>query len=172
MTPETTHGAASRSAAWDRKFWARVNRSDGCWEWQGYRDRQGYGHLSRKVDGPMLAHRFAWLQFNGSIPAGAVIRHICDNPPCCNPDHLLIGTQADNIADRQRRGRHRPGRFPGEAHPMHRLTELTVLDLRRRYADGESAVSLARECGISPDWMRRIASGRAWKHLNATEEAA
>lgn len=76
--------------------------SGGCLEWAGYRDRGGYGRLNGK-----LAHRLAFIEaFGGSID-GLVVMHLCDNPPCCNPEHLRLGTMAENMADAQRKGRMR-----------------------------------------------------------------
>ena len=73
-----------------------------CWEWRGLRDKHGYG---RK--GPYkTTHRLAWEWANGPVPAGMCVLHRCDNPPCCNPDHLFLGTQADNLADMVAKGRH------------------------------------------------------------------
>lgn len=157
--------SAFDSAVADGRFWAKVSRTvAGCWEWQGYRDRQGYGHLMR--DGVNhLAHRYAFALVHG--PASGVVRHSCDNPPCCNPRHLQDGSQSDNIDDRQRRGRHRPGRFPGEAHPSHRLTNAQILDARSRRASGESVKSIAKLYGTSYGWMQRILVGKAWSHLCA-----
>jgi hypothetical protein len=101
------------------RFWARVVKSDGCWLWQGNTTPDGYGlvHCGRRPDGRVIndyAHRIAYWLTSGPIPDGLVVRHRCDNPPCCNPEHLLLGTQADNIADAQRQGkykRERPGRW-------------------------------------------------------------
>jgi len=94
------------------RFWSRVDRSGACWEWTASTTPDGYGqvHLGRTSDGKQVkdyAHRVSYRLSVGPIPDGAVVRHTCDNPPCCNPAHLLIGTQADNIADAQRQGKYR-----------------------------------------------------------------
>ena len=169
-TIETPPEPSARSAVLDRRFWSKVKRDDErgfCQVWTGYRDRQGYGLVMRQAisTSPMLAHRYAWMQLHGPIPEGAVIRHRCDNPPCVEPTHLLIGTQADNIHDRQVRGRHRPGRFPGEAHPSHRLTETDVFEMRRLHASGVTNKALAQTYGLNYDWTCRITRGVAWSHL-------
>lgn len=86
-----------------RPFWDWVDRSgDGCWEWQGQRNEKGYGYWRGK-----RAHRHSWEQANGVIPAGMFVMHVCDNPPCVRPDHLAIGTAADNTADMLAKGRNR-----------------------------------------------------------------
>lgn len=88
------------------RFWAKVNRGgpDDCWEYQAKRDRGGYGRfwLDGKTRG---AHVVAWLFTRGPVPAGLCVLHRCDNPPCCNPTHLFVGTFGDNNADRAAKGR-------------------------------------------------------------------
>lgn len=87
---------------------ARIEvRESGCWEWQGARSASGYGWI--KLSNPrryVVVHRLAWSEVHGPIPDGLMILHSCDNPPCVNPDHLSLGTHADNMLDRQVRGRH------------------------------------------------------------------
>ena len=150
----------------DDRFWSHVDRTGDCWEWRGYRDRKGYGKVMR--DGKnQFAHRYSWALANGPVPEGLVIRHSCDNPPCVNPVHLQIGTQRDNIADRQRRGRHRPGRFPGELHHSHKLTDADVLAARAAYRGGERISVLAKRYGIGHKTMYEAVTGRSWRHLEA-----
>lgn len=91
------------------RFWSHVDQSNGpdaCWEWTRYRLPQGHGrvHCNGRTD---YAHRIAWILSNGrsEVPAGMVVRHRCDNAPCCNPAHLELGTQLENMCDRATRGR-------------------------------------------------------------------
>lgn len=87
------------------RFWSRVQKADGCWLWAGSRSTRGYG-MFRRSKGSHAAHRIAWELANGrAVPDGLVVRHTCDNPPCVNPAHLLIGTMADNYRDSVERGR-------------------------------------------------------------------
>jgi hypothetical protein len=74
-----------------------------CWEWQRSKDWNGYGLTHRGI-----AHRLAYEAFVGPIPDGMLVLHTCDNPPCCNPAHLFLGTHFDNAADRDSKGRDRP----------------------------------------------------------------
>ena len=86
----------------------RVEAS-GCWVWQGSAGKDGYGRMVYRLDGQRVirgAHRVSWEVANGPIPEGMHVLHRCDNPPCVNPAHLFLGTQADNMRDMTRKGRH------------------------------------------------------------------
>jgi hypothetical protein len=88
----------------DDRFWSKVLIGDGCWEWQGPRDGDGYGLF--KIGGKMVrASRVAFEMFNGPLDPALLACHTCDNPPCLRPDHLFSGTHADNHADRGAKGR-------------------------------------------------------------------
>lgn len=94
----------------EERFWSKVDKSGGpaaCWPWTASVDPKGYGQFAY-ADGTRRsgrAHRVAWILANGPISAGMSVCHSCDNPPCCNPAHLWLGTNADNVADRVRKGR-------------------------------------------------------------------
>lgn len=89
----------------DERFWSRVDKSGECWEWQGAKDRKGYGRLRRaKIrNSPLHAHRYAWFLTNGEWPECAL--HRCDNPSCVRPEHLFAGSVADNNRDMKEKRR-------------------------------------------------------------------
>lgn len=138
---------------------------DDCWEWQGSRDANGYGRI-RVAGRGVLVHRLAWELANGSIPSGAVVRHrVCDNPPCCNPAHLAVGTQADNIADAMEKDR--SPRAQGTRNSGCKTSPTTVREMRRRYAGGGvTAKQLAKDFGMSESQMLRIVRRESWAHLS------
>lgn len=98
-------------AAIAERFWSKVAKGapDTCWEWQASRNNHGYGQFGiASPDGPRRmvgAHRVAWELTNGPIPDGQEVCHRCDNPPCCNPADLFLGTQQDNLDDAASKGR-------------------------------------------------------------------
>jgi hypothetical protein len=89
------------------RFMEKVERLEsGCWLWRGATHKNGYGRFRLpKPQQSTWAHRAAWVLFRGAIPPGLCVLHRCDNPPCVNPDHLWVGTVADNMRDRDRKGR-------------------------------------------------------------------
>lgn len=109
----------------DERFWEKVDRSskDGCWPWLAARfDARGYGAFKKRDDRGRWkmerAHRVAWMLVHGAIPAGMVVCHRCDNPPCCNPEHLFLGTALDNNRDAAAKGRTARGeRHGSKTHP-------------------------------------------------------
>ena len=114
----TLHCGTDLSA---RLFWKKVEKTDSCWLYRGFIKWDGYGWVSRYVEGKprqLTAHRYAWILTHGEPPEGAHILHTCDNPPCCNPSHLRLGTHQENMADRVAKGRHMMGRiYPDRVRP-------------------------------------------------------
>jgi hypothetical protein len=153
------------------RLWRRIERRgpDECWPWMGTTATQGYGTLGRG-DGTrrlIRAHRAVWEQFNGPIPEhdsshGLVIMHTCDNRACCNPAHLRLGTQGDNVRDMGDKGRRRSPQRRGETNPNARLTAELVRLFR---ASPKTATALAREYGCDQTTVSQIRRGKTWKHV-------
>lgn len=155
------------------RFWAKVNKNgppcDGlntpCWMW-GAAHHSGYGRFVYTEDGgrrQVYAHRFAWELTNGPIPEGQQVRHKCDRGSCVNPDHLILGTQLDNVRDAVARKRFKPSL--GEWNPFAKLTDAQVIQIRERRASGETLSSIAKEFGCSEGNIMDIARGLSWKHV-------
>ena len=142
--------------------WARVEKRgpDECWLWRGHHAKFGYG-VSTINCVPVLLHRVAWEMTHGPIPKGNFVCHKCDNPRCCNPNHLFLGTQADNMRDAAVKGRMNRG----EARWCAKLTEDDVREMRRLSASGERPAALSRKFGISLQNTIRVVRGQIWKHV-------
>lgn len=153
-----------RDIATDAEFWLLVDRGapEACWEWRGYRNRDGYGFTNYR-DKPERAHRIAWTTAHGPIPSGLCVMHRCDNRPCCNPGHLALGTNAQNVADMVSKGRQRS--VTGAANYLAKLTDAQVLRLRAIPLVGGTVRGLAREWGVSQGAAQHAAIGITWRHL-------
>lgn len=137
----------------------RTDRSggpDACWPWTRSSNRKGgYGRFKQNGKN-LLAHRAAWLCINGSIPENLRVLHRCDNPPCCNPGHLFLGTQAENVADMHAKKRDRKRGSMGSANGMSKLTEDDVRNIR---ADGRPLRDISTDYGISYNYAGLIRRG-------------
>lgn len=132
-----------------------------CWPWRGTYFSDGYGRIRQHH-----AHRVVWSLVHGYMPASEFpIRHTCDNPQCCNPGHLLIGTAKQNVEDMYQRGRARPGGHnqQGEANGHVKLTAVQVAAIRTAYrSGGVRQVDLARQYGTGQTNISRIVRGENW----------
>lgn len=137
------------------KLFDRIDSTGGnnkCWPWLGPLDRYGYGFVTRKG----RAHRLAWQEHNGrKLAPHEVIRHSCDNPCCCNPAHLLVGTQEENVRDRVDRNRGARGSTNGRA-------KLTAAEAIAIFKAEQSTADLARKYNLDESTVRGIRSGKTW----------
>lgn len=130
----------------------------GCWLWEKAHDPGGYGQIY-VAPVVMSTHRVAWMIHRGPIPDCMRVLHQCDNPACCNPAHLFLGTQADNMADKNAKGRGAKGERQGNS-------KLTAIDVQVIRASKLNKRLLASIYGVHPMSISRIRSGRQWKHVN------
>ena len=169
-TPDgTTKADQALSAALDRRtvarFWRHTrpdtdhDADEACLLWTGGKTKAGYGVFSLPGDAKVLAHRLAWRIRNGPIPPGLFVRHRCDNPICVRPSHLQTGTNAQNMVDAVRRGRH------GTA----RLTADQVRDIRRLRAEGESVPAIAAAVAATAAAVNGVLRGRSYRWVDAAD---
>ena len=151
---------------------------DNCWEWTGVRLKDGYGMLSVKGK-RFLSHRYAlMLHLNRPIEQNIEVRHMCHNPSCFNPEHLIEGTHRDNmndmvVADRQARGERLSMRLRGLAHEGGRgegngrakLTNMQVLEIRQLSTTDMSQRDIANKYGVSKTAIMGILTGKTWKNI-------
>ena len=146
---------------------------NGCWNWTGCKNSEGYGNLTigSRSDGTrrtVKAHRASYAAFVGEIPAGKDICHKCDNPSCVNPEHLFPGTEKDNVADMDAKGRR--GFVLSENHPKAKLTEKDVIEARELRKQGFSYYKLAKMYGVYRETMRRAVLGKTWQHMSENRQ--
>lgn len=154
------------------RFWAKVQKDEGCWLWTAHRNHRGYGifNLNGRTS---RAHRVAYTLTKGPIPDGAIVCHTCDNPPCCNPDHLWLGTLADNNRDKTCKGRNvRPIRdetavnyIRGEDSNFAKLMEADVRAIRARRIAGDRTKDIAADYKIDRTLVWQICKGKVWSHV-------
>lgn len=134
-------------------FWSKLNKNspNGCWEWTGYRDKKGYGEF-RIFGDNYRTHRVAYLLTNGEIPNEMFVCHKCDNPPCCNPDHLFLGTNQDNMIDC----------ILKERKPNIKLTPALVKEIRAEFSNGIDRIALMEKYKISRTTLNSTLRGEKW----------
>lgn len=155
---------ARKAHAVAERFWRKVRKTESCWFWTDSLDANGYGRISvgGRKGRPELAHRISYEINVGPIPGGMGVLHSCDTPSCVRPDHLSLGTQLDNMADCARKGRNTRGEKAATA----KVTEEQVVEMRRRFADGERNFNaIGKEYGISGTAANDIINRRRWKHI-------
>ncbi len=127
---------------------------NGCWEFQGALNHNGYGSLLAYGKGYRV-HRLSYMEFVGDIPDGLNVCHSCDNAKCINPEHLFLGTQKENMIDKAKKGRH----------PMAKLTIEKVKEIRRLAIKGNSNLKLAKQFNVSDSTICNILKNRIWTHV-------
>lgn len=151
-------GTASSPGREEVRFWAHVERGDGCWPWTGSLNPSGYGQLGWWGK-TRLAHRVAWALTHGAIEPGLFVCHRCDNRRCCNPAHLFLGTVQDNNRDRHEKGR----TLAGDRHQNAKITSEQVAEIK---ASTEPRRALAAKFGVSKCTIRKIKTGVYWQGEN------
>jgi hypothetical protein len=172
-----------RSKSLEQRLWERVDKGaeTDCWEWLGPKHRKGYGIIGKggRSGGMKLTHRVAWEITHGEpVPDGLFVMHTCDNPPCCNPNHLEVGTHAQNMAHMREAGRSSIGeRHYMVQHPewirrgveqsSTKLTEDDVRRIRAKYAAKEATqTTLAAEFGVGSSTISLIVNRKRWSHIS------
>jgi len=141
-----------------KRFWSKVScaGSEECWYWCGAIQNKGYGRL-----GQFLTHRIAFALATGTDPGKLQVLHHCDNPPCCNPTHLFLGTAQDNSDDMKAKGRQ--NKACGEETSRAILTETDVIAIRN---SPETHTILANQYGVSESAIAHARTAKNWKHLD------
>lgn len=156
MACEYRRRAVRRAAQFEATFWTKVDRSagpDACWPWTAGRDSQGYG--STRLNGVQdRAHRVALALDGRPVPSGMYGCHRCDNPSCCNPAHLYVGSVSQNVVDMYTRSGRRGS-----------ITPAVVLDIRARREAGEPCSAIAESLGRSRTFVWAVATRRSWRFV-------
>lgn len=156
----------------EARFWQKVERNGPviavefgrCWIWTASRDEHGYGRFSYAENPNGKAYRFSWELVHGPIAVGLCVCHRCDNPPCCNPHHLFLGTHEQNMADAASKGRS----TYGERSNLAKLSASEVVEIRRAYATGQVLQRELAACyGVSRTTVTHIVNGDSWARVAA-----
>lgn len=154
----------------EEAFWSKVQikeRAKDCWEWEGAKKTAGYGNV--RINGKyLLAHRIAFELINGPIPKGLLVCHICDNPSCCNPNHLMLGTTKSNAADMLMKNRQKKAfsAARGSKNGLSKLNEKSVQEIRKLYdSKVMNQYELADKYGVSQVAIGCVVRRDTWRHV-------
>jgi len=153
----------------EEKFWSKVQKTENCWNWTGYTSSGSYGVVFISRHKYERAHRTSWRLHFGEIPKGngyhgTCVLHKCDNRRCVRPDHLFLGSNADNVKDRMQKGRN--GTTRGEVCHLSKLSEVDVLEIRRLLKIGKfSRTEIAKQFNVAVGTVCCIEKRKTWKHL-------
>jgi len=144
-----------------KDFYTLFEKQGDCWIWKDYINPYGYGTYT--INGfTHMAHRYAWEQKHGKKIGDSIAMHTCDTPACCNPDHIVIGSHADNVKDKMKKKR----QAIGENIKASVLTTQQVFEMREKYKPKIYTYKmLAAEYGVSKDTAQKAVRGINWKHL-------
>jgi hypothetical protein len=164
-----THSGQFRGLSAQERFAKQVIKREGCWGWRASRDHDGYPIFRGEFDGVRYtkAHRFSYALHTGEHPGPRHVMHSCDNPRCTNPDHLSLGTNADNMADKIAKGRARVCRGEEAGH-----AKITRAQAEAIKADARAYVVIAAEHGIAPSTVGSIKNGESWRHVETPVQKA
>lgn len=138
-----------------------IGSDEECWPYRGRRTEFGHGCIDWNGR-PWGAHQIMYMIIYGQIPKGMCVCHTCDNPICCNPGHLWLGSPSDNSRDMWDKGRGRVKSFRGETHGMAKLTEADVLSIR---GSVDSDTELAKRHDVCALTIRNVRTRRSWAHV-------
>lgn len=157
--------APNEIPSWSERFWQKVDKSGGesaCWPWSGARHPKGYGNFMATRRMTRIAHRLAYLLAHGELPSDKMVCHSCDNPACCNPAHLFLGSAKENSQDMVKKMRSPHGERQGhtrlsqrEVQAIHRLNAMKRLTQRE----------IGEAFGISQQTTNAIINKRNWKYI-------
>lgn len=145
----------------EERFFSKINKiENGCWEWNGAKNEQGYGKLG--IDYKVYsAHRVSYELHYKKIPNNVFVCHKCDNPSCCNPKHLFLGTHKQNMFDRNSKNR----QLKGIQMPLAKLSEEDVIEIKNLLLSGMKQKDIAQKYNIHSSIISEIKNNKTWKHI-------
>jgi hypothetical protein len=149
----------------EKRFWSKVDirDKDECWNWMACDRGDGYGGFLYKKGLLVSSHRMAWFLTYGEMP-NLFVCHTCDNKLCCNPNHLFLGTQKDNMSDMISKGR--GNKSHGENHVNTKLKDKDIIKIKKRLRNGEKGINIAKDYGVGRSLISMIKNERRERYLN------